>query len=221
MASFTPNRSTLFFFLVILAAVFVSAAGAAASGSEQGRVLEEDQNIRYRVDDSELPNLYYEICMYAREHRPCRRVMATIPDLKFKLSGQVELAELLSHVIANRTAEAKALADPLLAAAEKKGGVLPKCLVFCADSLDEVSEVMSGLPKDIDVDRYPKVQSFLRKKFESGAEPPPCKRRCPDKTCTADEATIADKFHAIWALMDCAETLGQYYVLPPPPPPIR
>uniref|UniRef100_A0A0E0MGG6 Pectinesterase inhibitor domain-containing protein n=1 Tax=Oryza punctata TaxID=4537 RepID=A0A0E0MGG6_ORYPU len=221
MASFTPNRSTMFFFLVILATVFVSAAGVAASDSEHGRVLEEDQNIRYRVDDSELPNVYYGICMYAREQRPCRRVMATIPDLKFKLSGQVELAELLSHVIANRTAEAKALADPLLAAAEEKGGKLPTCLVFCAESLDEVSEVMSGLPEDIDVEKYPKVQSFLRKMFESGADPPLCQRCCPDKTSTADEAAVAEKFHAIWALMDCAETLGQYYVLPPPPPPKR
>lgn len=219
MASFTPNCSTLFFLLVFLAAVFVSAAAA----SEHGRVLEEDQNIRYRVEDSELPDLYYEICMYAREHRPCRRVMATIPDLKFKLSGQVDLALLLSHVIANRSAEAKALADPLLAAAAaKKGGdELPKCLASCAASLDDVSKAMSGLPADIDVERYPKVQSFLRNKFESGAAPPLCKSGCPDKTSTADEAAIADKFHAIWALMDCAETLAQYYVLPPPPPPKR
>ncbi|KAF0894790.1 hypothetical protein E2562_003674 [Oryza meyeriana var. granulata] len=53
---------------------------------------------------------------------------------------------LIPHIIANQTAKAKALADPLLATAMKKGGELPRCLVACTASLDDVSKVMFGLP---------------------------------------------------------------------------
>ncbi|KAF0894772.1 hypothetical protein E2562_003656 [Oryza meyeriana var. granulata] len=149
--------------------------------------------------------------------RPCRRVLATIPELEYKLDGR-EFATLIPHVIANWTAEAKALADPLLSAAVKKGGELPRCLVACAASLDDVSKVMSRLPAQIDGERYPKVQSFLRGLFKSGAVPPLCKSSCPDKSCSVEEKTIADKFHAIWALMDSVEPYTDYFSPPSLPP---
>ncbi|KAF0894799.1 hypothetical protein E2562_003683, partial [Oryza meyeriana var. granulata] len=76
---------------------------------------------------------------------------------------------------------------------------------------------MSGLPAQIDGERYPKVESFLHRLFKSSVVPPLCKSGCPDKSCSVEEKTIADKFHAIWALLDSVEPYTDYF-LPPPLP---
>uniref|UniRef100_A0A0D9XTS8 Uncharacterized protein n=1 Tax=Leersia perrieri TaxID=77586 RepID=A0A0D9XTS8_9ORYZ len=117
--------------------------------------------------------------------------LATIPEVEYRFES-CEFAVLIPRVIANRTAEAKALVNPLLVMAEKKGGEVPRCLAACAASLDEVSKAMSGLP--MDVKEYTKVQSFLHKKFEAGVAPPLCKSGCPDKSCSADETAITISF---------------------------
>ncbi|KAF0894800.1 hypothetical protein E2562_003686 [Oryza meyeriana var. granulata] len=213
MASLTPDHPMPLapLFLLVLATFVFSVAG-----SEHARVLEEEQYARYRVPPDYRQMYLEDLCMDARWPRPCQRVLATIPELEYKLD-RWDFVFLIPHVIANRTAEAKALADPLLAAAVKKGGELPRCLAACAASLDDVSKVMSGLPAEIDDERYPKVESFLNGLFKSGAVPPLCKSGCPDKSCSVEEKTIADKFHAIWALLDCVHPYAGYYSPPPPP----
>ncbi|KAF0894798.1 hypothetical protein E2562_003682 [Oryza meyeriana var. granulata] len=212
MASLTLDHpmSLAPLFLLFLAAFVLSVAA-----SEHARVLEVEQYTRYCVLPYERPLYLKDLCINARCPRPCRRVLATIPELEYKLD-RWEFATLIPHVIGNQTSETKALADPLLAAAVKKGGELPRCLAACAASLDDVSKVMSGLPAQIDGERYPKVESFLRGLFKSGSMPLLCKSSCPDKSCSVEENTIADKFHAIWALLDSVEPYADYFSPPPP-----
>ncbi|KAF0894792.1 hypothetical protein E2562_003676 [Oryza meyeriana var. granulata] len=104
-----------------------------------------------------------DLCTNARRPRPCMKVLATIPELEYKLGGR-EFATLIPHVLANRTTEAKALTNPLHTASMKNE--LPTCLAACAASLDDMSKIMSGLPAEIDGERYPKVESFFHGSFK-------------------------------------------------------
>ncbi|XP_006663569.1 uncharacterized protein LOC102710072 [Oryza brachyantha] len=215
MASFMPNHSTMLLaslFLIVLATSLVS-----TTCSKRGRVLEseEDRNVRYAVGDRKA--YFEELCIDARDPEPGVKALETLfPKLEYRFEV-TEFVTLIPHVIANWTAEAKALADPLIAAAMKKGQKLPKCLESCTASLDEVSNAMSGLPATINFG-YPKVEKFLRKSFAEDAGPPMCVSGCPDKSCSPEEKIIADKFHDIWGLMDCVEPYADNYLAPPPPP---
>uniref|UniRef100_J3N9D9 Uncharacterized protein n=1 Tax=Oryza brachyantha TaxID=4533 RepID=J3N9D9_ORYBR len=227
MASFMPNHSTMLLaslFLIVLATSLVS-----TTCSKRGRVLEseEDRNVRYAVGDRKA--YFEELCIDARDPEPGVKALETLfPKLEYRFEvtefvtstrqarcsishRRPQKVKLIPHVIANWTAEAKALADPLIAAAIKKGQKLPKCLESCTASLDEVSNAMSGLPATINFG-YPKVEKFLRKSFAEDAGPPMCVSGCPDKSCSPEEKIIADKFHDIWGLMDCVEPYADNYL---------
>ncbi|KAF0894788.1 hypothetical protein E2562_003672 [Oryza meyeriana var. granulata] len=94
-----------------------------------------------------------------------------------------------------------------------KDGEVPMCLVACTPSLNNMSKVMSGLPPEIDGERYTKVKSFLLWSFKLDVVPSLRKSGCPDKSCSADETANINEFHAIWALMARAEP----YALEMPP----
>uniref|UniRef100_J3N9D3 Uncharacterized protein n=1 Tax=Oryza brachyantha TaxID=4533 RepID=J3N9D3_ORYBR len=154
-----------------------------------------------------------ELCIDARDPEPGVKALETIfPKLEYRFEV-MEFVTLIPHVIANLTAEAKALVDPLIAATMKKGGKLPMCLESCTASLTEVSEAMFGLPATIN-SGYPKVEKFLHKSFAEDAGPPMCVSGCPDKSCSPEEKIIADKFHAIWGPMDCVEPYADNYLAP-------
>nr|CAB3490889.1 unnamed protein product [Digitaria exilis] len=100
----------------------------------------------------------------------------------------------------NKTTEAKALADTVLAATKGKA---PYCLEACAKSVSSMADVLVDLPaKQDDMNAYLTAKNF-RAKFKH-EDPPICQKDCRNESSTADETLLANKFHNIWNVVKVA-----------------
>uniref|UniRef100_K3Z0P7 Pectinesterase inhibitor domain-containing protein n=1 Tax=Setaria italica TaxID=4555 RepID=K3Z0P7_SETIT len=96
------------------------------------------------------------------------------------------ISDLCLHFAANRTTEAKSLADTLLAAAK---GTPLECLEACASNLTSMDDVLANLPAgQDDMNAYLTAKNF-RANFKHD-DPPICERDCRNKASTADETII-------------------------------
>ncbi|KAF8664684.1 hypothetical protein HU200_054397 [Digitaria exilis] len=110
------------------------------------------------------------------------------------------ISDLCLHFAANKTTEAKALADTVLAATKGKA---PYCLEACAKSVSSMADVLVDLPaKQDDMNAYLTAKNF-RAKFKH-EDPPICQKDCRNESSTADETLLANKFHNIWNVVKVA-----------------
>ncbi|CAN6380510.1 unnamed protein product [Urochloa humidicola] len=149
--------------------------------------------------DAPLPQ---KLCLGASDTESCAKVIESIPGIQ-TADGNGKIADLCLHFAANKTTEAKTLADTLLAAAKGKA---PKCLEACATNISSMAAVLVDLPaKQDDMNAYLTAKNF-RAKFKHD-NPPVCEKDCRNKSTTPDETILASKFHDIWNVVKVANNL--------------
>ncbi|KAF8656740.1 hypothetical protein HU200_060533 [Digitaria exilis] len=162
------------------------------------------------VDSSEAPaptttglnnNDPQKLCLGASDRESCAKVIESIPGIQAANTAG-NISDLCLHFAANKTTEAKALADTVLAATKGKA---PYCLEACAKNVSSMADVLVDLPaKQDDMNAYLTAKNF-RAKFKH-EDPPICEKDCRNKSSTADETLLANKFHDIWNVVKVANS---------------
>nr|CAB3489053.1 unnamed protein product [Digitaria exilis] len=162
------------------------------------------------VDSSEAPaptttglnnNDPQKLCLGASDRESCAKVIESIPGIQAANTAG-NISDLCLHFAANKTTEAKALADTVLAATK---GEAPYCLEACAKNVSSMADVLVDLPaKQDDMNAYLTAKNF-RAKFKH-EDPPICEKDCRNKSSTADETLLANKFHDIWNVVKVANS---------------
>ncbi|CAO2145549.1 unnamed protein product [Urochloa humidicola] len=152
------------------------------------------------VGEKDLP-LPQKLCLGVSDPDSCAKVIESIPGMQ-TAHGEGKISDLCLHFAANKTTEAKALADSLLAAAKGKAS---DCLVACAANVSSMADVLVDLPaKQDDMNAYLTAKNF-RAKFKHD-NPPVCEKNCRNESTTADELILANQFHAIWNVVIVANS---------------
>nr|CAB3504403.1 unnamed protein product [Digitaria exilis] len=142
-----------------------------------------------------------KLCLGASDRESCAKVIESIPGIQAANTAG-NISDLCLHFAANKTTEAKALADTVLAATKGKA---PYCLEACAKNVSSMADVLVDLPaKQDDMNAYLTAKNF-RAKFKH-EDPPICEKDCRNKSSTADETLLANKFHDIWNVVKVANS---------------
>lgn len=151
-----------------------------------------------------------KLCRVALDAPSCIKVIESMPGIQ-EADAVGKIADLCLHFAANRTTEAKALADAsLLAAPAAKEAGKPNCLKACATDLSSVAAALTNLPAGQDDMNAYLTAKDIRAKFKH-EKPPACEKDCWNKSSSAssannNETIIADKFHDIWNVLKVANS---------------
>ncbi|KAF8641818.1 hypothetical protein HU200_067514 [Digitaria exilis] len=125
-----------------------------------------------------------KLCLGASDRESCAKVIESIPGIQAANTAG-NISDLCLHFAANKTTEAKALADTVLAATKGKA---PYCLEACAKNVSSMADVLVDLPaKQDDMNAYLTAKNF-RAKFKH-EDPPICEKDCRNNEAPAPTTT--------------------------------
>ncbi|KAG8090402.1 hypothetical protein GUJ93_ZPchr0011g28212 [Zizania palustris] len=151
---------------------------------------------------ADVPIDLQALCSQTEDSKACMKFLSAFPESRAARSLQ-PLLELYIKDMANKTEEAK----PLIALLYKKQEVRKShmCLGDClATKINDVSKALAAFSTTVDInDKFIKMDHFLQRFLRVNSYYK-CEDKCPITSASVDEITLADKFQALWNVLEQA-----------------